>query len=42
MDPHFNDPKQKHRKFFIAQVRFAVDHGTIQEVKRPPKRRYIL
>jgi hypothetical protein len=42
MDPGFNAPRYSHRKFYIAQLKFAVVHETIQEVKKPPKRRYIM
>lgn len=42
MDPDFNASKHTDRKFYIAQVRFAVVHETIREIKRPPKRRYIM
>ena len=42
MDSDFNASKRTDRKFYIAQVHFAVIHETIREIKRPPKRRYIL
>ena len=42
LDPEFKRPTVPNRKFFIAQVRFDVIHESIQEVKKPPKRRYII
>ncbi|MBM3914036.1 MAG: hypothetical protein FJ351_06300 [Sphingomonadales bacterium] len=42
LDPEFKKPTVPNRKFFIAQVQFAVIYETLQEVKKPPKRRYIM
>ena len=42
LDPEFKRRSVPNRKFFIAKVQFAVIHETIQEIKKPPKRRYII
>ena len=42
IDPQFNDSRQAHRKFYIARLKFSVVRETVQEVKKPPKRRYII